>query len=94
MKLKPGQVLPATRRLWQPLTSVERNGALNIMTHRLNSKMRIWLFFPLIVWGFTNHVTNGVHVEESYLNHERRYSVYDKLAYRELPSARVWSRPG
>ena len=76
------------------MTSFERNGFLNIHTHRLNTKLTYIPFYFLLVWGFTNHVTNGIWIEENRNNDERMDSPYDKLAIRKTPYARVWSRPG
>ncbi len=47
-----------------------------------------------LIWGFTNHVINGIYIEENRNNDERMTSPYDKLAIRKMPYARVWSRPG
>ena len=89
-----GRQLPATRKLWQRTTSFERNGFFNIHTHRLNTKLTYWPVYFFLIWGFTNHVINGIYIEENRNNDERMTSPYDKLAIRKMPYARVWSRPG
>ena len=73
---------------------MERNGMINLHTHVLNTKMVYWGFWIFIGGGLTNHVWTGINNEVKYHNYERKHQVYDKLACRDLPYARVWSRPG
>jgi hypothetical protein len=86
--------LPATRRWYRRISSYEANGWLNQHTHVLNTKLRMWSFYILLGWGLTNHAFNGVHIEDKYQNHQLEEQPYDKIAGRELPYARIWSRPG
>ena len=83
-----------TRKFWRRVTSFERNGMFNIQTHRFNTKMGYYSFYFFVLWGMTNHVTNGIFIEETRNNDERPHQIYDKLAIRMMPYARVWSRPG
>lgn len=67
---------------------------LNMHTHVLNTKMTYWGFWIFLGWGLTTHVWSGVHKETTAHNDEDKFQVYDKLAPRDLPYARVWARPG
>lgn len=60
----------------------------------MNVKMTYWGFWIFLGWGLTNHVWQGVEKERREHNEENRWQVYDKVARRNLPYARVWSRPG
>lgn len=86
--------VPATRRWGKPIMSFEKNGLYNFWTHNLNVKIKLWLFFPCVVFGLVAHVLEGWHYRHY---DQRRYKenyTYEKLALRELPFARVWARPG
>ena len=86
--------VPVTRSWYRKLTSVERNGYLNLQTHTVNTKILYWCFWAFCGWGLTNHVFDGLEVERKYHNHERKWQIYDKLSTVNLPFARIWSRPG
>ena len=85
---------PATRSWYRRVSGYERNGFLNLFTQRLGLKMKYWAFYPFVLWGFTNHVFQGMYFDEFDFERESDMKVYDKLAHRPLPFARVWSRPG
>ena len=85
---------PATRLWYRRVSSFERNGFFNMWTMKLNLKLRIWLFYPVILWGVTNHIFQGMYFEEFDFTGEPDLKVYDKLNARPIPFARVWSRPG
>jgi len=89
-----GRKVPATRKWYKRISSVERNGFLNIQTHVTNTKMVYWGFWIFLGWGLTNHVWNGIETERVTHNGEHKHQVYDKLSKRVMPYARVWSRPG
>jgi hypothetical protein len=85
---------PATRIWYRKCSSYERNGFFNILTQRTGLKLRYWLFYPVVVWGVTATVLEGMYAEEFDLTRDPDYKVYDKLAERAIPFARVWNRPG
>ena len=94
LELARAPKVPATRRWGKPITSFEKNGLFNIWTHNLNVKIKLWMFFPCVVFGITAHVLEGWHCRNyNHLRYKQHYT-YEKLALRELPFSRVWARPG
>jgi len=85
---------PSTRKWYRRVSSFERNGFLNVWTMKLTVKLRYWLFYPVVLWGITNHVFQGMYFDEYDFDEDNDSKVYDKLSSRALPFARVWSRPG
>ena len=85
---------PSTRIWYKRVSSWERNGFFNVWTIKLNVKLRYWLFYPVVLWGMTTHVNQGLYQETFDHNFDKDIRVYDKLAVRPLPFFRVWARPG
>lgn len=82
-----------TARWYQPVTSLERSGRLNIITHKFSSRLKFWAFFPLVIWGNIINVFTGYYFD-NYNFIDEGTGIYDKLANRNMPSGRVWARPG
>ena len=85
--------IPTTRHWLRRSSSMEKNGILNIGTIRFFFRLRLWLFYPFVVWGCTNQVISGMHGERFDLSSDDN-KIYDKLSVRAMPSFRVWARPG
>lgn len=85
---------PSTRIWYQRVSAIERNGFLNMWTMKLNLKLKYWLLYPCLVWGVTATVFEGMYVDEFDFDRDRDIKIYDKLAPRTIPFARVWNRPG
>ena len=85
---------PQTRNWHRRVSCYERNGLLNVWTMKLNLKIKYWCFYPFLLWGLTNHVFQGIYFDNYNFDEDQDLKVYDKLAQRPIPFARVWSRPG
>lgn len=94
LELARAPKVPSTRRWGKPIASFEKNGLFNLWTHNLNVKLKLWLFFPCVVWGLTVHVLEGYYIKNYDHRRYKQYYTYEKLALRELPFSRVWARPG
>lgn len=84
---------PATQKFFIRTGSFERNGFFNFHTPVFNTKLIYLTFFFTYVWGNSQYVYVGMYDEEHLDSFERRNLVYDKLAHRDIPYNRVWSRP-
>ena len=85
---------PSTRKWYRQVSSFERNGMLNVWTIKLNLKLKYWLFYPFLLFGMTNVVWEGMYFREHDFSNDSFSKVYEKLIPREIPFARVWTRPG
>ena len=86
--------LPSTRSLFTRTTYFERNGFFNVHTPVLNTRLKPWLFFGFLVWGWTAFQVGGWNYEHYYDNGERRNTLYWKLQSVDLPNTKMWQRPG
>jgi len=84
---------PSNQKWFIRTTSFERNGFFNIHTPVFNTKLIYLTFFFTLIWGNTQYVYVGMYDEQHYDNFDFRNLVYDKLSHRDIPFARVWSRP-
>ena len=85
---------PEVRRWWRRISSFERNGYMNFHTPVLNVRLSYMLFYFLLGFGLSSHVLEGVWFETYQDSSDSRRLIYDKLAPRDIPFARAWSRPG
>lgn len=85
--------LPSTRNWYRRVSTFERNGIFNAQTHIFNTKFGYWSVPLVIGFGYINFVLEGWHYEH-YEDREYSFNLYEKLANRLIPFARVWTRPG
>ena len=85
---------PEIRRWWRRISSFERNGYFNFHTPVLNVRISYMLFYFLLGWGLTVTPLEGTWYENNRDSQDVYRVVYDKMAPRDIPLARVWSRPG